>query len=81
MDSDFQRVLDAVPDYEVFLTVDELDASARALAEEFPDTVTLFEAGRSRKGHPILCLKIGDGPRNDPRAMACPPSEPSRSGR
>ena len=48
MESDFQRVLDAVPDYEVFLTVDELDASARALAEEFPDTVTLFAAGRAR---------------------------------
>jgi hypothetical protein len=76
MESDFQRILDTVPDYQVFLTVDELDASARALAEEYPDTVTLFEAGRSRKGHPILCLKIGDGPRNA-LCYGCPhPNEP-----
>jgi hypothetical protein len=76
METDFQRILDAVPDYQVFLTVDELDASARALAEQYPDTVTLFEAGRSRKGHPILCLKIGDGPRNA-LCYACPhPNEP-----
>lgn len=60
----FQPVIDRVPEYETFMTVDELDASARALAAAHPDVVTLYEAGKSRKGHPILCLKIGDGPKN-----------------
>lgn len=60
----WQTVIDQVADYQTFMTVDELDASARALAQKYPDVVTLFEAGKSRKGHPILCLKIGDGPKN-----------------
>ena len=54
MMSDFiQKLIDNIPDYQQFLTVDEMDASSRKLAEEYPDLVTMFEAGRSRKGHPI----------------------------
>jgi hypothetical protein len=72
----FQSVVDQVPDYQAFLTVDELDKSSRKLAEEFPDIVTLFEAGTSRAGHSILCMKIGDGPKNA-LCFACPhPNEP-----
>jgi len=71
-----QEVVSNVPDYKVFLTVDELDKSTWALAKEFPDIVTVFEAGTSRKGHSILCIKIGDGPKNA-LCFACPhPNEP-----
>ena len=75
--SDFiQKLIDNIPDYQQFLTVDEMDASSRKLAEEYPDLVTMFEAGRSRKGHPIYCLKIGQGSRNA-LMFGCPhPNEP-----
>jgi hypothetical protein len=72
----FQSVIDRVPDYKSFLTVDEMDESSRKLAEEFPDFVTVFEAGKSRDGHPILCMKIGNGQKNA-LCLACPhPNEP-----
>lgn len=72
----FQSIVDQVPDYKAFLTVDELDESSRKLAEEYPDIVTVFEAGQSRDGHSILCMKIGDGPKNA-LCFACPhPNEP-----
>lgn len=72
----FQSVVANVPDYKAFLTVDEMDESCRKLANEFPDLVTVFEAGKSRKGHSILCMKIGDGPKNA-LCFACPhPNEP-----
>lgn len=71
-----QSIVDHVPDYKDFLTVEEMDESCRELAREFPDIVTVFEAGRSREGHPILCMKIGDGPKNA-LCFACPhPNEP-----
>ncbi|WP_237562852.1 M14 family zinc carboxypeptidase [Bacillus dakarensis] len=72
----FQSVVERVPDYKAFLTVDEMDESSRKLALDFPDIVTVFEAGKSRDGHSILCLKIGDGPKNA-LCFACPhPNEP-----
>ena len=37
------RTLAAVPDYEAFMTVDELDASSRALAADYPDLVARFK--------------------------------------
>lgn len=71
-----QSIVDQVPDYKDFLTVEEMDESSRKLAREFPDIVTVFEAGKSRKGHPILCMKMGDGPKNA-LCFACPhPNEP-----
>lgn len=72
----FEAALKAVPDYPSFLTVDELDASTRALAQAYPDLVQLQEIGRSRAGRPVLMLRIGSGRR---RALlfGCPhPNEP-----
>lgn len=60
----FEDILNNVPDYKTFLTVDELDKSTWDLAEKFPDTVKVFEVGKSRKNHPILCSKIGNGEKN-----------------
>jgi hypothetical protein len=72
----FDSVVANVPDYQAFLTVDEMDEGCRKLAKEFPDIVTVFEAGKSRKGHPILCMKIGNGLKNA-LCFACPhPNEP-----
>jgi len=58
---DILTILDNVPEYETFLTVDELKASARQLASEFPATVELLPVGQSRQGDPIEALKIGGG--------------------
>jgi hypothetical protein len=73
---DIQAIVNRVPDYQEFLTVDEMDESTRKLAEEYPGIITVFEAGKSSKGHPILAMKIGDGPKNA-LCFACPhPNEP-----
>ena len=71
-----QKLIDNIPDYQQFLTVDEMDENSKKLAAEFPDIVEIFEAGKSRKGHPIYCLKIGKGSRNA-LMFGCPhPNEP-----
>ena len=49
MKSSYERLVKSVPDYKVFLTVDEMDESTRQLATEHPDCVKVFEAGRSRR--------------------------------
>jgi hypothetical protein len=70
------RVLANVPDYKFFHTVLEMDENSRKLAAEHSDLVTLFEAGKTRNGHPILCLKIGSGSKNA-LMLGCPhPNEP-----
>lgn len=70
------QIIQNVPDYKSFLTVDELDESTLKLAKEYPDVVEVFEAGQSRSGHPILCSKIGDGEK-DALCFALPhPNEP-----
>lgn len=71
----YQKVVDAVPDYQQFYTLEEHDASSRALAAEFPDVVELSEIGTTREGRPLLCLKIGEGPAA--LMLGCPhPNEP-----
>ena len=56
-----KTILDTVPDYQVFLTVDELKASSRRLAAQYADTVLVLQVGQSRQGETIEALKIGDG--------------------
>lgn len=74
--ADFTKLINDIPDYQEFLSVDEMDASSKKLAEEYPDKVSVFQAGTSRKGHPIYCLKIGEGSRNA-FMFGCPhPNEP-----
>lgn len=60
---DFQKIIDDVPDYKAFLTVDEMDSESLALAKEFPDICSVKKVGESRSGHPMYCLKIGNGPK------------------
>ena len=74
---DFKKLIDEIPAYDHFLTVDEMDASTLKLAEDYPDLVSVTQEGTSRGGHPIYCLKIGDGPKNA-FMFGCPhPNEPS----
>ncbi len=71
-----RSVLADIPNYDAFLTVDEMDANSWALHERHPECVDILEAGQSREGHPILCLKIGNGPKKA-LAFGCPhPNEP-----
>ena len=58
-----KRVIEQVPDYDSFMTVDELFESSKRLADEFPDLVRLEEIGKSQDGDPIHALIIGDGSR------------------
>jgi len=60
---DIYKVLEDIPDYTEFLTVEELDQSSRDLADEY-DSVNMVEVGKSREGHPISYLKVGEGKRN-----------------
>ncbi len=71
-----QKVLQEIPDYDAFLTVEEMDKSSIALAEQYPELVELFVAGTSRDGNPLYCLKIGKGGENV-LLYGCPhPNEP-----
>ena len=60
---DLPAILARVPDFQEFLTLDELRASSRALVEEFPGTARLETVGASSEGRPIELLTIGDGVR------------------
>lgn len=72
----FEDVINRIPDYKVFLTVDEMDESSKKLAKEYPDVVELLEIGRTRDNHPLYCLKIGNGSDNA-LMFGCPhPNEP-----
>jgi hypothetical protein len=56
-----QSILSQVPNYESFLTVDELRASSHRLAGQHADVVEILPLGQSRQGDPIEALKIGNG--------------------
>jgi hypothetical protein len=60
----FKQVAAAMPDYADFLTVDELDASLKALQARYPSLVRLRVVGTSAGGHPITECEIGNGRRH-----------------
>lgn len=57
----FDDLLDAIPDYKNFLTVNELNFSSEELARQYPDRVKFTRIGRARSGEEIKALKIGNG--------------------
>ena len=61
---DFSRILDSVPDYKRYMTVDELHQRNADLVNEYPGKVELIDLGESADGEIIDCLKIGDGRHN-----------------
>ena len=54
-------VLDAIPEWDKYLTVDQINEKARQLADDYPGKVELMELGNSTHGEPILGLKVGNG--------------------
>ncbi len=61
---DLRQIAHDIPEYSVFLTVDELHASTRQLHAEYPQITQLREVGRTRRGDPIELLTIKGGARN-----------------
>jgi len=57
----FESIIEEVPAYKSFYTVDELKISSGKLASKHPDKVKIFEIGKSRKGEKIEALRIGKG--------------------
>lgn len=60
---DLRQIVNDIPDYKTFLTVDELNASSRRLVEEFPALASLKPVGQTRSGDPIELLTIKGGER------------------
>jgi len=57
----FEHVLEEVPNYKTFHTVDELNASSENLARKHPEKVKISRIGKSRNGEAIIALRIGKG--------------------
>lgn len=76
MNKEFEYLLNEMPEFPHFLTIDELDASTKSLASAYPNIVTVSIVGYSKDNHPIQMLRIGNGSQ---RALfvGCPhPNEP-----
>ncbi|MDO5018039.1 MAG: M14 family zinc carboxypeptidase [Lagierella massiliensis] len=58
------RVINRVPDYKTFFTVDELNEMSYEVAEKHKDIVSTFDFGTSKEGEKIIGLKIGNGSKN-----------------
>ncbi len=72
----FDYLIDQIPDYQRFFYVDEFDKRSEELVKRFPGVVKVYEAGRSRSGHPIKVIEIGSGSKNA-LLFGCPhPNEP-----
>lgn len=72
----YQKLIQDIPEYKEFLTVDELNESSRKLEQKYPECVEMFEFGQTREERKLYCLKIGNGSH---RALmfGCPhPNEP-----
>jgi len=65
-----------IPDYQEFLTPEELHESSVQLVEEFPHLAQLQETGTSTEGRPIELLTIGNGPKAALFIGAPHPNEP-----
>jgi hypothetical protein len=59
--TDFSEVLEGVPDWKKYYTLDELRESSGQLTSDYPGMVELLNLGKSTGGEEIECLKIGDG--------------------
>ena len=57
----FSEILEKVPHWDVYYTVDELHESTAKLVNDYPDQVELLNLGKSGNGEIIDCLKIGNG--------------------
>ena len=58
---DLPRLLERVPDYREFFTLEELRGRIRTLCREFPGLARLETVGESSEGRPIELQTIGHG--------------------
>ena len=58
---DLRQIAADIPDYQSFLTVDQLNASSHRLAERYPDIASIKQVGETRRGDPIELLTINGG--------------------
>ena len=58
---DLQTLIQHIPDYPHYLSVDALYESTQKLKAEFPDIVSVETLGHSRRGDPMELIRIGDG--------------------
>jgi len=71
-----EQIINRVPDYKEFLTVEEMDKNSKKLANKYPEIVEVFEMGKTRDNNSLYCLKIGKGSKNG-LMFGCPhPNEP-----
>jgi hypothetical protein len=59
---DLQHIAKDVPDYDAYLTVDEMYSSTKKLKEEYPELVSVEIVGNTSQGDPIELINIGNGP-------------------
>lgn len=71
-----EDILAQIPDIQEFMSVEEMDESTLALAKKYPELASVDIVGKSRKQHPLYCLKIGNG-KKTALMYGCPhPNEP-----
>ncbi|HVU14745.1 MAG TPA: M14 family zinc carboxypeptidase [Phototrophicaceae bacterium] len=58
---DLKQIANDIPDYAVFMTIDELNASSHQLVKDFPELASIRVVGHTRKGDPIELLTIKGG--------------------
>jgi hypothetical protein len=58
------KIIADIPEYQAFLTVDELNANTHQLTKKHPTIVEVIPLGKSRAGDPIEAVKIGNGTKN-----------------
>src|SRR6266702_6061262 len=69
-------LLDRVPEFDAFPTVDEMTAAVEQLAQRYPAVATLRRIGTSRLGEPLACLSVGSGTRGALLVGMPHPNEP-----
>lgn len=58
---DLRQIAADVPDYDHFLTMDELSASSHQLVADYPQVASLRVVGQTRRGDPIELITIKGG--------------------
>ncbi len=58
---DLKQIAHDIPNYAVFMTIDELNASSHQLVRDFPELASIRVIGSTRKGDPIELLTIKGG--------------------
>jgi hypothetical protein len=61
---DFQDLLENIPQFKRYMTVDELHQRNADMVNEYPGKVELIDLGKSTNNEIIDCLKIGNGKYN-----------------